>query len=428
LRNFYSDSLFYGGLGVLNQLTSLFLFPILVRYLSKDEYAIIDSFTVLSGFISVVLFLGLDSGIARLFADANDDSERKQIFSQVTFCMLFFLITVLPIIYSYRNIILFNYIGDISHGDLFGILLINLFFYLFIQNFLGLFKWTFDKLNYFVLSFGHAILTIIISIYYIKFLDLGLESVFYGQLSSSSIFIVVGLLQAKKYLTTRISLNYIRSAYCVGIPICLISVLGNVIFIIERKTIVQYLSLSDIAVYSVSLKIVLILVLFTNTFNTAWTPYAFSIYKKVNSNIIFNRIFISINSLLFFVIFFLCYFSHTLIEFLAGADYYDSSSLVAPLLLSRFYAFSSRFISIGVYIKKKNMYLIIPQVFYIYTFLVVAPVLIQKELIMGFCKAILLCSLISFFIHLFLSYKISDIRFHFLYYIPIMSFTVYLFC
>ena len=428
MRNFFSDSIFYGGLGVLNQLTSLFLFPILVRYLSKDEYAIIDSFTVLSGFISVILLLGLDSGIARLFADANDDSERKQIFSQVTICMLLFLITVLPIIYFYRNIILFNYIGVISHGNLFGVLLINLFLYLFIQNFLGLFKWTFEKLNYFILSFGHAILTIIISIYYIKILDLGLESVFYGQLSSSSVFIVVGLFQARKYLTSRISLNYIKSAYYVGIPICLISVLGNVIFIIERKTIVLYLSLSDIAVYSVSLKIVLILVLFTNTFSTAWTPYAFSIYKKTNSNIIFNKIFIFINLLLFSIIFFLGYFSHPLIEVLAGSYYYDSSTLVIPLLLSRFYTFSSRFISIGIYIKKKNFYLIIPQVIYICTFFAVAPVLIQKELIMGFCKAILLCSLISFLIHLFLSYKISDIRFEIAYYIPILSFTVYLLC
>lgn len=283
----------------------------------------------------------------------------------------------------------------------------------------------FEKVNYFILSFGHALLTILVSLFLLVKLDYGLIAIFYGQLFSSLFFCIVGFLLVGKYLTFTLGKSYMKAFFNIGIPVCLISCLGCLIPIIERNFISKYLSLSDIAVYSVALKIVLILALITNTFNTAWSPFALSIYKKQNSDIMFKKIFLYTSSFLFLIVLLLSFFSQSLIEILAGSDYYESSILVAPLLLSRFYTFSSRFISIGIFIKKKNIFLIIPQVIYIISFFIIAPILIQKDSIMGFCKAILICSLISFFIHLILVHKISEIRFKVIYYIPVLLFTWY---
>ena len=371
------------------------------------------------------MLLGIDSAVARLIADADCSLKRKQIFSQSVFLIFLSLISIVPILYYFRESILINYIGDSSHSYLFSIVLCNLFLYLFIQNILGIFKWMFEKVNYFILSFGHALLTILVSLLLLVELDYGLIAIFYGQLLSSLFFCIVGFLLARKYLTFTLGKSYMKAFFNIGIPVCLISCLGCLIPILERNFISKYLSLSDIAVYSVALKIVLILVLITNTFNTAWSPFALSIYKKQNSNIIFNKIFLYTSSFLFLIVLLLSFFSQSLIEILAGSNYYESSILVSPLLLSRFYTFSSRFISVGIYIKKKNFYLVIPQVIYIATFFIVTPIFIQKDLILGFCKAILICSLISFFIHLILVHKISEIRFKVIYYIPVLLFTWY---
>lgn len=371
------------------------------------------------------MLLGIDSAVARLIADADCNLKRKQIFSQSVFLIFLSLISIVPILYYFRGSILINYIGDSSHSYLFSIVLCNLFLNLFIQNILGIFKWMFEKVNYFILSFGHALLTILVSLFLLVKLDYGLIAIFYGQLFSSLFFCIVGFLLVRKYLTFTLGKSYMKAFFNIGIPVCLISCLGCLIPIIERNFISKYLSLSDIAVYSVALKIVLILALITNTFNTAWSPFALSIYKKQNSGIMFNKIFLYTSSFLFLIVLLLSFFSQSLIEILAGSDYYESSILVAPLLLSRFYTFSSRFISIGIFIKKKNIFLIIPQIMYIISFFMIAPILLQKDLIMGFCKAILICSLISFFIHLILVHKISEIRFKVIYYMPVLLFTWY---
>ena len=371
------------------------------------------------------MLLGIDSAVARLIADADCNLKRKQIFSQSVFLIFLSLISIVPILYYFRESILINYIGDSSHSYLFSIVLCNLFLNLFIQNIIGIFKWMFEKVNYFILSFGHALLTILVSLFLLVKLDYGLIAIFYGQLFSSLFFCIVGFLLVGKYLTFTLGKSYMKAFFNIGIPVCLISCLGCLIPIIERNFISKYLSLSDIAVYSVALKIVLILALITNTFNTAWSPFALSIYKKQNSDIMFKKIFLYTSSFLFLIVLLLSFFSQSLIEILAGSDYYESSILVAPLLLSRFYTFSSRFISIGIFIKKKNIFLIIPQVIYIISFFIIAPILIQKDSIMGFCKAILICSLISFFIHLILVHKISEIRFKVIYYIPVLLFTWY---
>ena len=425
IRFFLQDTFFYGGLSLLNRSVSLLLFPVLVRSLSKEEYAIVDSFTVLSGFLFVMLLLGIDSAVARFLADTKNDFEKKHLFTESVLCLIVNIITFIPIIYLLNSFLLDYYLGDSTYKFLFPLILSNLSIHLIIHNFLSLFKWMFEKFNYFLISFGHTTFTIFLTLYFLLMHEQGLLSVFYGQLISSFIFLIISLMIGKKYICYKLINFKIFRFYKFGFPIFLVSGLGCIIPIIERNFISHHLTLQDIAVFSVSLKIVLFLSLITSTFNTAWTPFALSIFKKDNALGIFNKIFVFILFSTGVLILLLNFFSDKLITFLAGVEYSQSVSLVLPLLLSRFFIFSSLFISIGVFIKKKNKYLILPKIIYIICFIMLAPLYIQKGGLVGFCNIVLICSIVSFIIHVIINIKISDYNFKYIYYIPFILLSIY---
>ena len=308
---------------------------------------------------------------------------------------------------------------------MFPIVLLNLSFHLIIHNFLGLFKWMFKKFNYFLISFGHSTFTILLTLYLLLRHEQGLLSVFYGQLISSFIFLIISIIIGRKYICFNFFELKIFRFYKFGFPIFLVSVLGCVIPILERNIISQYLTLEDIAIFSVSLKIVLFLTLVTNTFTTAWTPYALSIYKNGNLEKIFNQILILILSIIGLTIFLLYFFSNELISLLAGSTYSNSVTLVLPLLLSRFFIFSSLFISIGIFIKKENKYLVLPKILYILSFLFLAPYYIKLSGLLGLCNVVLFCSIISFITHIIINIYRSDFNFKYKYFIPFYLFSLY---
>ncbi|MEN8221317.1 MAG: oligosaccharide flippase family protein, partial [Pseudomonadota bacterium] len=67
------DSSFYLIANIAVKLMSILVIPVLTRSFSIEDFAIFDLFLVLNNFLVTMMTLGMESGIALLLAESQDD-------------------------------------------------------------------------------------------------------------------------------------------------------------------------------------------------------------------------------------------------------------------------------------------------------------------------------------------------------------------
>jgi len=76
LRDFARDTALYGGATLLVRGLSLLLLPFYTRVLDPTDYGLVDLATVFTRLVLLTVALEVSQGVARLFPDAEDRSER----------------------------------------------------------------------------------------------------------------------------------------------------------------------------------------------------------------------------------------------------------------------------------------------------------------------------------------------------------------
>ncbi len=76
LKKGASDSSYYMIANIGSKALGFLVIPILARSVSVEDFANYDLFLIISGFIQVLVTLGIDSGIAILMAESKDDHQK----------------------------------------------------------------------------------------------------------------------------------------------------------------------------------------------------------------------------------------------------------------------------------------------------------------------------------------------------------------
>ncbi|MBN4049762.1 oligosaccharide flippase family protein [Bacteroidales bacterium AH-315-N07] len=355
-RFFAKSVLIYGIASSIGKFIGFFLVPIYTRVFSPEQYGIIDLISTVVSFLAILGMLQLESAISRYYYEAKDNYKRIQFISTAfwTIAVSSVLWTVLTLLFAktlsialfntpeYKNIILLaSFIIPVS--NLFG-------YFTVIMRFLK------KPVHFTIIVLTQILASVGISIWLVVIERIGVIGVFIGQLSGFFIGCVVMLIYLRSFISLHWNKRVLIEFFRYSLPL-VPSVAGTWInSYANRFIMLGYLTVTDIGLYTVALKISSVFALFQNAFSMAWGPYFWETLKKPEHKEIYKKLSIYVTVIVFAMVVIFAFFAKELLILLTTDAYIAAAPLVGLLAFSAGITMVNPTIGVGPQIVKKTEY------------------------------------------------------------------------
>lgn len=357
-KKFAKEVFIYGITSSISKFVGLFLVPIYTRFFSKEDYGTMDVIVTIVAISTVFGMMQLESAVARYYYNEKNDDYRKTMVSTAMWTIIIasLLIFVILIFFSsYLSLILFN---KPIYSTIIVIGCLTIPFSNLTSFFTVIIRFKKKPFHYFLFQIFQIFSTIILTIYLIVFAKLGIVAVFCGQLLGFSISSVLMAVYLRKELTLIWKKDELKKMMRYSLPL-VPAVAGNLAnSYFNRFLMIGYLSLAEIGLYAVALKIASVFQLIGSAFRMAWAPFFWETFENDNNHkAIFVRIQKEFSALVLMLVIFVTLFSKELVLLLTTELYLPASQLIGLISLSMVInSVIMQITGIGPGIKKKTEY------------------------------------------------------------------------
>ncbi|MEK6152837.1 oligosaccharide flippase family protein [Flavobacteriaceae bacterium 3-367] len=265
------DSIIYLSSSIINKSIPFFLLPILTNYLSPKEYGLLSIFLIVVTFYSAFIGMNININVSKNFFKCSK-KELSIIIGNILFILffsfiLFFIVTLIGSIY----------IDTVFSIPKKWILIIPLISYMFMVNTLNL---TILRNEEKALTFGifeivNTATTMSITILLLVCYKFGWQSQVIGILVSYFIFYIVSYIHMYRrgYITFKINSKTAKDILKTSLPL-IPHVLGGIVITVSDRLFIEHMiNLEVVGIYSVGYTFGLVVILFTDAFIKAWSPW-----------------------------------------------------------------------------------------------------------------------------------------------------------
>ena len=319
---------------IIPKMLSLLLLPIMTRYLTPADYGIIAYVDAIIAFVFVFSVMSLNSYMLREYFELKDKVKEKKLFGN----FFIFLIT-------YNLVLVFIFIGLLSLLLSYLDLQFNFFhimLFALIANFFEIFS-IFPQIiyrvqeraiSYIYFTLSKTIMQMGSIVIFLIYLDQGVLSKYYGVLGVNALFAIISLYIVSKNATFSFDMSQIKEGFRFSLPL----VIGTLSFLIldvsDRFILEQYVSLSDLGLYSIAYTLGFAVNVIINGSYKAFEPLLFREAKQNN----FINSFYVIKKQYMFLVFaiglLVIMFSQELLHFMTSEKFYKAYYLVPFIVLA----------------------------------------------------------------------------------------------
>jgi len=267
------NSLIYLTASILNKSIPLLLLPIFTKYLSPSEFGLLSIFQLLLTFYSALVGMAIHTNISKNFFKYDRASMAKLI-GNIIFILCFAALSVsvvtLFIIYSGNTFFSMPVYWIQIMPMLSLLLMINTLNLTVLRN-------EGNAKLFGIFEISNTLVNTITAIAMLLIYNMGWESQVIGITFSYLVFFAISLshMYRRKYLLFKFDLNEIKSILKLSLPLIPHVMGGTIIALSDRIFIEQMVGLSEVGIYSVGYMFGMIVMLFTDAFVKAWTPWFF---------------------------------------------------------------------------------------------------------------------------------------------------------
>ena len=314
MKDLIKSVFIYGFASVMAKFIGVFLMPIYTRVFSPAEYGAVAMCMLFVAIANMFGNLNIHSGVARDYYEAKNIEERRRLISTGFWHIAVFSFVVMIISYVFASEIASKFLGVSEYLNAFkvSLLLIPLAsFFSFFTIMMRLKK----KPWLFTLVIGCQLLNqIAVSLVTILIFKWGIVGIFWGQISGSSIAIMLLIYILRRNLILSVDFATIKKILAYSVP-TLPAILGAWINeSLNRFLLLKYLSLDSVGHYTVALKVTSVFILFNVAFRNAWGPHFLENLKKHNHKEEFVRIYKLLLLILSFFVISITLFSKTMVK------------------------------------------------------------------------------------------------------------------
>jgi O-antigen/teichoic acid export membrane protein len=358
-KKLLTDSAIYGFGAILVKSLAFFTLPIYTSIFSPEEYGVIEMFATISGILSILMTMGLDSAQSFYFMEAKNDKARdiKEVTGAILQLRIIFGLSAVILSTLFSSFILEFAFNELISVDILWMVLASTFFATLVSQSLEIFRLIYKPWYYIGLTFFQSIGGIGFILFFTYINDEGISGYFKGMALGSFIALIIGWFSTKNYRTwKRKDLKLWREYLKFGIPLMPAGLMVWITMASDRWFVMNMLSSYDVGIYAIGAKFALLITLGVETFRKAWWPIAMDMLHKEEGPQFFKTIslwYVGIGSLSAIV---LTIISPYLVSFIADDRYYESWKIVGVLCWgSLFYGFY--LISLMGIFKSKKTYL-----------------------------------------------------------------------
>jgi len=334
LKRVSRDTIVYGFGNVVLSSISFFLVPIYTRIFSPGDYGVLDVISTVSSLLSMALLLGMSSAVFRFYHD-NDEAGKRDLVSTG-----FWFQSLAPLVVC---AVLAPFSGSLSrilfgHGRYSPFILVSLLtipFNAMMRMPITVMRLNFQKIRFNLLVLGRGLFQTLLTIVLVVFLRKGLIGIFVSGLVSAVLFSSVAFVLTARHVKFSFSLKQFRVLLSFGVPMVPASLSRWVMGSADRLFLVKMTTLREVGLYSVGFKLAALQTFLFMAFQLAWSPIAYSMYRKPEAERVFRKVFLYFLLLSSALSMFLSLFSLEALKILTRPAYYDGHMVVGLLAFGR---------------------------------------------------------------------------------------------
>lgn len=282
-KTFIKNFFIYGIGNIANKIITVILIPVATKYLTIIEVGILGLLEMLELFLITILSQGMGAGIWRFMGSNSNDKDSIILFSAfvgrmvVNAFIVFILVMYSEVITNVLNIP-FDYLNIVILIILNSLMVVS-------SNFvLSIWRYYDRSILYSLYSTSRFFLIITLSLYFVIILDLKLFGIVYAKIIVNAVGFIHSLIYVIVKYRSKISLSLYYKLQKYGIYFILLALVTPVLNTMNRLFINHYLTLNDVAIFSIAFKFgMLINILIVTPMQLAWLPMMYKIGDGVNS-------------------------------------------------------------------------------------------------------------------------------------------------
>lgn len=366
-RTLFSDAFIYGFVNAFSKLLSFFLFPLLATYFSVIEYGILDYSQSFTTFIILSITFGMDSALVRFFYDNDETENRKQLISEIFFFQIILVIVFLGFLIFFKNSVLG--IINTKIKDIYEILIFQIPFVLIINFCQNVLRWTFKRKLFVLISFSYLTTILIYCLIGVYILGFDLREYFLGVLVIQILFSIISLNFISHWIKKVDDIYFLKRILNYAIPLGIVSTLTASYPFLERNLILIYSSEYSLGLYSIIYKYSFIILMIVYSFQIAWGPISYTIYKEKAAEKNFNSVFNIIAFIVFQAVLILYYLSEIVLPWFFDNQINEMYKLILPLSFTLGIQGITLLLESSIHLSKKTIWILVTNIIYIVCFL-----------------------------------------------------------
>lgn len=282
-RKFVKDSMVYTIGEVLTKAVAFFLLPIYTRYLTQDEFGIYNLVITIWPILLILYGKGFSSFLIRGYHEIQIEQERRRFTGTILLFSLLVGVLFAVILHLFGNYIFSPLFKGVGYKPFLQFAVAIAFFKLLSTNVLALYRAERKPFRVVGLSSVYFVLYGLAAVVLVVILHLGLLGALWGQLGSLLIAGVLYLIFVSRDISFKWNSNYLKGAILFVLPLIPHELGGWAVNLSDRILIERFLSLEQLAIYSLAYQLALGLNMLITAINQAWIPFFYEIADQPQS-------------------------------------------------------------------------------------------------------------------------------------------------
>ena len=356
LKELVSESIIYGFVGVISRFISFFTVPIFTNFLTPANYGVLNVVNSMIALVGLIVFLGLDVAYARWFYDSKNENDNKISFnSSIFFPIVVGLVSGLLIILFSSNISIFL-TNNISNSFFIKIGGLNIALNILIQFCSQLFRLKRKPIKYLIFHLTNVLLNVGLSLLFIVKMELGLKGMFMSLgISTLIIFLVSTVFLFKEFDLGLFQFTRTKKMLNFSLPL----IPGNISFWLINSSasffLIKLSTSHDAGIFSIANALAYIAGLVYFSFDKAWPPFAFSVYKEDNSSNLFAKIAELYCYLMVLICCFVALFSKDILILITTEAFHEAHWSATIISFNFIFIGLTSIFALGIELAKKTM-------------------------------------------------------------------------
>ena len=348
-KQLVTDTVLYGGATVLRYAVGFFLLPIYTRILQQDQYAGMDLAIAGGALVTVLLDLQIAPAANRFYLEHSDPEDRRRFLGSVAMFRLWTGSVVCAVLWYLALRYRFGYIPPVHNGMTLWVLsILNTPFALTVELLFLYVRILERRWEFCLWSLLSAVISGLAAVVWVVLTHWGAAAILAGQMLGSVVTCGVVAYLLRRDMAFGWVPPGLKRVLAYGLPLVPGAILGWCWTYLTRFYMARTLSLSDIAIFALAMKVLLFVGFVGVAFRAAFEPLSMRVlHEDPESRVWYASAFNLYAAALMVMAALMSAGARPLTAFLAPATYGRAAELVPLLAVSSCLTFAATSLNIG---------------------------------------------------------------------------------